>query len=153
MRIQLLAIVFAALAAHADDISCRVVGVTDGDTLTCLTGSNEQIKVRLAQIDAPEKAQPIGQRSKESLSDLSFNKNVTLKVETTDRYGRTVATVMDGSTDVNLLQVKRGMAWVYDKYAHDQSYFDAEDAARTGKVGLWVDKKPIEPSKWRKGER
>lgn len=130
MRHQVVPFVVALLAcanALAADVSCKVVGVTDGDTLTCLTSDKQQIKVRLAQIDAPEKSQPYGKESKRALSDLVFGREVTLEPETTDRYGRTVAQVVIGGKDVNLQMVSGGMAWVYDKYAHDHEYFDAQN--------------------------
>ncbi len=142
---------FAANVAAAADISCRVVGVSDGDTVTCLTSEKQQIKVRLAQIDAPEKNQPFGERSKQALSAMVYGKQVTLQPETTDKYGRTVARVVVGGVDANLAQVKAGMAWVYTQYAREQSYFAAEKQARANRAGLWTDPNPIEPSKWRHG--
>lgn len=145
-------LVFATLSAHASDINCKVIGISDGDTLTCLTASKEQIKVRLAQVDAPEKEQDFGQKSKQSLSNLAYQKDVILKVETTDKYRRTVATVMQNGIDVNLEQIKRGMVWVYTQYAHDPAYFSAEKKARASRIGLWAASNPIEPSKWRKGQ-
>lgn len=142
---------FFSGAAFANDIACRVVGVSDGDTLTCLTSENRQIKTRLAQIDAPEKDQAFGQRSKQALSDLIFGKSVVLQPETTDKYGRTVAKVLIGGRDVNLVLVKTGMAWVYTQYARDQAYFAAEREARSSRAGLWSDPNPIRPSDWRHG--
>lgn len=152
MRLSLAALLvtLASATTHAGDIACRVVGVTDGDTLTCLSGGREQIKVRLGSIDAPEKSQDFGQRSKAALSDLVYGRDVHLQVIDTDRYGRTVAKVIVGGTDVNLEQVKSGMAWVYRKYAKDQRYLAAERAARSARAGLWADSNPVEPSVWRK---
>ncbi|WP_246167820.1 thermonuclease family protein [Propionivibrio limicola] len=132
-------------------IPCRVVGVTDGDTLTCLTEEKQQIKVRLAQIDAPEKAQPFGQRSKQALSDLVFQKDVVLEKETTDKYGRMVAKVLKDGKDVNLEMVRQGMAWVYDQYAHDREYFAIQQVAKSSRAGLWSDVDPVRPSDWRHG--
>lgn len=149
----MLAALFFSGAACANDIACRVVGVSDGDTLTCLTSEKRQIKTRLAQIDAPEKDQAFGQRSKQALSDLVFGKSVVLQPETTDKYGRTVAKVLIGGRDVNLALVKAGMAWVYTQYARDQAYFAAEREARSSRVGLWSDPNPTRPSDWRHGGR
>lgn len=137
--------------AKDSPVSCRVVAIADGDTLTCLTADKRQIKTRLAQIDAPEKNQPFGQRAKQALSDWVYGKDVTLQPETTDRYGRTVATVLLAGQDVNLNMVKAGMAWVYTQYVHDPAYFAAETQARTRKAGLWSDPNPIRPSEWRHG--
>lgn len=139
-------------AAVAESIDCKVVGVSDGDTLTCLTDAKQQIKVRLAQIDAPEKAQPFGDRSKQALSGLVFGQQVTLERETTDKYGRLVAKVIHGDQDVNLEMVRSGMAWVYDQYARDPEYFAAQDSARSSRTGLWADANPLRPSEWRRGD-
>jgi endonuclease YncB( thermonuclease family) len=147
------ALLLTPLPAFSADLACKVVGVTDGDTLTCLTQEKRQIKVRLAQIDAPEKAQPFGQRAKQALSDLVFGKQVMLERETTDRYGRMVAKVIKDSQDINLDMVRAGMAWVYDQYAHDQHYFSVQEVARTARAGLWADENPVRPSEWRNGGR
>lgn len=117
-RVCLLLLMLAALQtvlAKDSPVSCRVVAIADGDTLTCLTADKRQIKTRLAQIDAPEKNQPFGQRAKQALSDWVYGKDVTLQPETTDCYGRTVATVLRAGQDVNLSMVKTGMAWVYTR--------------------------------------
>lgn len=140
----------SAASANLETFKAKVVGVHDGDTITVLTPDDEQIKVRLAQIDAPEKAQAFGEVSKQNLSNLVFNKTVTVKVSDKDRYGRLVATIFANNTDANLAQVKKGMAWVYQQYAKDQAYFAAETAARNKRVGLWADAKPIAPWNFRK---
>ena len=98
----------------------RVVAVADGDTLTVLDAQQKQHKIRLLGIDAPEKAQPFGQKSKESLSLLAFQKQVQVRSSKKDRYGRTVGQVFVGNTDVCLEQVKLGMAWHYKAYQREQ---------------------------------
>lgn len=91
----------------------RVVAVSDGDTIIIFDASKTQHKVRLAGIDAPEKGQPFGNVSKESLSRLMFDKRVEARCHKKDRYGREVCKVMRGGTDVNLEQIMVGMAWWY----------------------------------------
>jgi endonuclease YncB( thermonuclease family) len=88
----------------------KVVGISDGDTITVLVGGRQPLKVRLAEIDTPEKSQAYGQRSKQSLSDLAFGKQVRVEQQDRDRYGRVVGKAYVGSLDVNAKQVKRGMA-------------------------------------------
>jgi endonuclease YncB( thermonuclease family) len=134
-------------------ISGRVVGVADGDTLTVLTPEYEQVKVRLAEIDAPEKAQSFGQVSKKSLSDLAYGKAVEIRVVTTDRYGRTVGAVTVDGQDINQLQVERGLAWAYRKYLHRPELLDVEAAARAAHRGLWADADPIPPWEFRHEKR
>lgn len=146
-------------SAFADTIYGRVVGVADGDTLTVLDGSKQQHKIRLDGIDAPEKAQPFGQRSKQSLSDLAYNRNVQVQTHKRDRYGRVVGKVLLDGTDLNLHQINRGLAWHYKAYAQEQSredrvrYAAAEEVARSEKRGLWRDAEPTPPWDWRKNAR
>jgi endonuclease YncB( thermonuclease family) len=126
--------------ALTDTVAGRVVGITDGDTLTILQ-DREQIKIRLVDIDAPEKDQPFEQRSKQSLSDLCFQKEATGSTKGKDRYGRTLATVHCEGVDANAEQVRRGLAWVYRKYAPKNSpLYVPEDAARRSESGLWADR-------------
>jgi endonuclease YncB( thermonuclease family) len=137
----------------------KVVGVADGDTMTILGAGNRQTRVRLQGIDAPESRQAFGQDSKRNLSDLVFNKQVVVEYEKTDQYGRTLGKVLIGGRDVNLEQVKAGLAWHYKHYQGDQSpadrrlYADAETEARSARRGLWADAAPIPPWDFRRGKR
>jgi micrococcal nuclease len=100
-------------------------------------------------IDAPEKTQAFGERSKQSPSDLCFGRDATYKAQTIDKYGRTVARVTCGGADVNRAQVERGMAWVYDKYNTDHSLPAVQANAMAGSKGLWAEKSPIPPWEFR----
>jgi endonuclease YncB( thermonuclease family) len=137
------------------DITGYVVGVADGDTISVLDADKVQHKIRLTGIDAPEKKQPFGNRSKQSLSDMVFNKTVTVETDKRDRYGRELGKVMESGKDVNLEQVRAGMAWHYKAYERTQSvidrqpYADAEIEAKAAKRGLWVDAEPTPPWEWR----
>ena len=129
-----------------------MVAVADGDTITVLR-EREQVKVRLVEIDAPEKAQAFGNRSKQSLSDLCFNKTARLDDKGKDRYGRTLARVYCDGADANAEQVRRGMAWVYDRYVTDRGLYSIQDEARAAKRGLWADNSPVPPWEWRRKKR
>lgn len=144
--VLLLALVCAQ--SHAD----QVVGVADGDTLTVLR-DGRQVKVRLANIDAPEKKQAYGTRSKQALSLLCFGRNAVLDVGETDRYGRMVAVVHCGGVNANAAQVRNGMAWVYRQYNHDIGLLGIEAAARAARTGLWADQNPQEPWLYRKSRK
>lgn len=149
-------LIFAQLlcvSAMAEEITGYVVGVADGDTLTILVDGHEQIKVRLAEIDAPEKSQPFGQHSKQSLSDLCFDKDAVLQKTATDRYGRTVAKVTCAGIYANGEQIRAGLAWAYRKYLRDQSLLGLESDAREAKRGLWIDSEPVPPWEFRKLKR
>lgn len=149
-------ILISIQSAYADVLSGRVVGVADGDTITVLDSTNTQHKIRLDGIDAPEKKQAFGNVSKKSLSDLVFNKDVEVDWQKVDRYGRKVGKVIIDDVDVNLEQIKRGLAWFYKKYQGELSqadriaYANAEREAEASQVGLWVDKDPIPPWEFRK---
>jgi endonuclease YncB( thermonuclease family) len=94
--------------------------VADGDTITLLDNSRQQHKIRLAGIDAPEKAQPFGLRSKQHLSELAFGKDAKADCYKVDRYDRDVCTVFVNGQDVGLAQLDAGLAWWFRKYAHDK---------------------------------
>lgn len=138
--------------AQATTLTGKVVSIADGDTLTILTDSREQVKIRLAGIDTPEKAQPFGTKAKQALAALTFNKQVRVDVETKDKYGRTVGTVFVNGQNVNSEMVQQGMAWVYRKYTNDQKLYALEAEAKQAKRGLWASDKPIEPWLWRRGK-
>lgn len=154
LALLLLASPVAEASAYAE-ISGRVVGVTDGDTIRLLTPDNQQVKVRLAEIDAPEKDQPYGMKAKQALAALCFSKNVRAVVVDHDRYGRTVARLYVGGTDINAAMVRQGAAWVYLKYLHDRSLLAVEQGARAAKRGLWAlqDDQRLPPWEWRKDEK
>lgn len=137
----------------------RVVRIADGDTVTVLDATNTQHRIRLQGIDAPESHQAFGTQSKKSLSDMIFDKDVTVIYDKTDQYGRLVGKILLNGEDVNLEQVKAGMAWHYKEYEREQSpedrelYARAEDDARSARRGLWVDASPTEPGEFRRNEK
>lgn len=146
-------LVLTQTAFGAEMLRGKVVGIADGDTLTLLSPGNVQTRIRLFQIDAPEKSQAFGQNAKASLSELVFGRTIDVRVETRDRYGRTVGTLLLEGNDINLEQVRRGMAWVYRQYAKDPVYYKAEEQARQNHVGLWSENEPMPPWVFRHGEK
>ena len=143
-----------ALPSTADIITGKVIAISDGDTLTVLIDKTPY-KIRLSEIDTPEKRQPYGKKAKQALSDLVFGKTISVKVETTDRYGRTVGRIYLGDLDVNAEMVRNGHAWVYQKYAKDKNLYQLEVIAKENEVGLWSLPKAqkIPPWEWRRGKR
>lgn len=134
------------------DIEGKVVGVADGDTLTVLRNQT-QFRVRLAEIDAPEKAQAFGRQAKQSLSNLCFGKSARVENKGHDRYGRTIGRVWCAGVDISAEQVQRGMAWVYDRYATDKHLYALQQNAQSSKRGLWADPEPVRPWEWRRAKR
>ncbi len=158
LALFVVATLFAA-QAYAEILTGRVVGVADGDTVTVLDASRQQHKIRLMGIDAPEKKMPYGNRSKQLLSDMVFDRHVQVEYDKKDRYGRTVGKIIVGGVDANLAQIKAGMAWHYKQYQRDQSvadraaYAQAEEEARISQHGLWKDTDPMPPWDWRKQQK
>ncbi len=164
--VALLLSALAVSSARSETITGKVVGVADGDTITVLDAVNAQHKIRLSGIDAPEKAQPFGQRSKAAMSALVFGKEVDVVAGKRDRYGRLIGRVLVAqpscttdvcpkTVDAGLAQLTLGMAWWYRHYAREQSAADAgayeiaEHAARAHQLGLWRDAEPVAPWDWR----
>ncbi len=156
--IKILAIVICGLFASlslADTLHGRVVAVADGDTLTILDASNQQFKIRLTGIDAPEKKQPFGQVSKQHLASMVFGKPVAVEWFKKDKYQRTLGKILLDGRDVNREQIKSGMAWHYKKYEKEQPkedrqpYSDAETEARQRMIGIWGDAAPVPPWEFR----
>ena len=154
--ITFLLICLLTLSAPAETITGNVVRITDGDTLVVLDANKVQYKIRLVGIDAPEKKQAYGKKSKENLSDLVAGKFVIVEYDKLDRYKRVLGKILLNSKDMNLEQIKSGMAWHYKKYQKEQSqsdrmlYSEAEVDARNAKRGLWYDPSPIPPWEYRK---
>ena len=145
------------------DFTAKVLRVVDGDTIYVENRFGKNFKVRLTGIDAPEKKQPYGLASTHKLNEILINKWVLLESKpkngnpySIDRYNRVLAKVIFDGRDVNLSQVSSGYAWHFKRYQKQQSqsdrlsYSQAELEAKKNKMGLWREKKPIAPWKWRK---
>lgn len=155
--VLLLAILTIALllagTSYGRELQGRVVGVSDGDTLTLLVGS-ERMRVRLSDIDAPERGQPYGRRARQSLAELCHDQTATLLAAGKDRWGRTLGVVSCAGVVANREQVRRGLAWVYSRYARADSPLHAVqgEARREGR-GLWRAPDPLPPWEWRSRRR
>lgn len=143
------------LSVQADVLTGKVVGISDGDTITVLDATKTEHKVRLMGIDAPEKSQDFGNQSKRALSDYIYQKEVTVEYKKQDRYKRKVGKVIFEGKDICLAMIELGMAWHYKDYEKEQSktdrdlYSQAEIKAREAKIGIWQATNPIAPSEFR----
>jgi endonuclease YncB( thermonuclease family) len=135
----------AALAQRTTTLTGKVVGITDGDTITVLDAEKHQHKIRLEGIDAPESGQPFGTQAKKALSDKVFGKEVAIKESGKDKYGRTLGHIYVGKQHVNRELVAEGFAWHYKEYNRDSDLASAENEARAAKRGLWRDDVPTPP--------
>ena len=154
---QTIGVVFLSLVLSFSvwaDFTGKVIKIADGDTITVLDRYKVQHRIRLTGIDAPERKQAFGSRSKQSLGKLVFSKTVTVKTNKRDRYGRVLGKILINGTDINKEQIRRGMAWhgyLRDQTAADRiAYADIEKNARKEQRGLWVNPNPMPPWKWRK---
>jgi endonuclease YncB( thermonuclease family) len=158
-RFFALALISINCGLSAGTIQGKVVAVADGDTITVLDATNTKHKIRLQGIDAPEKAQAFGQKSKQSLHQMVHSKQVSIEFQKKDKYGRTVGKVVHNGNDICLEQLKLGMAWHYKQYESEQSkedsiaYQQAELAARDQALGIWKDKNATPPWEFRKQTR
>jgi len=151
MKNLLCLILFFAVSAFG--FTAKVVAIADGDTVTVLTADKQQIKIRLAGIDAPESSQAFGNRAKQALVEKVGGKTIEVVEQSKDRYGRTVADLYLEGRWINLELVAEGWAWHYRQYSRDQRLADAEAAARQAGLGLWADKDPVPPWGFRRGDR
>jgi endonuclease YncB( thermonuclease family) len=134
-------------------LALKVVSFHDGDIFTGLNDANEQVKVRLDAVDAPELGQSFGQASQKALSHRIFGKTVTVITKKHDHYGRTIGHVPLDHRDVNPELLEDGAVWHYNEYDHNAHLARAEEEAKASKKGLWADANPIAPWEWRKTER
>lgn len=166
MLFPLLACIFGS--ARAEEFTSKIIAVLDGDTVLILREgggtaaghppvspslgkrASGLVKIRLAEIDAPEKAQAFGETSKRSLSDMVLGKQVKVASQAIDQYGRMVAHLSVDGLDVNAEQIRRGMAWEYSNFHSNQALIALQEEARKAPRGLWVQDKPTPPWIWRK---
>ena len=129
--------------------SLKIKRVVDGDTVHVFY-QDEVYKIRLTEIDAPERDQPYGSNSTEYLKSLLKEGIVDVDISGTDRYGRKLGRLYWRGKDINRELVSAGYAWVYDQYVTDNSFYENQSKARNSKKGLWKDQNPLEPWNWRK---
>ena len=153
IMLLLICLLLSSSLACATTFNGLVVKISDGDTIQVLYNGKAE-KIRLAGIDTPEKKQPFGQAATRYNRSLCAQKIVTVKVETTDRYGRLVGEVFlpDGRS-LNRELVRAGYAWWFRKYSDDQTIGELEDEARQARRGLWIDPNPVAPWEWRKNQK
>lgn len=138
-----------ALGAQAETFDARVIAVMDGDTVMVLR-NGKRIKVRMANIDAPEKEQAFGAQSRTSLLEMVGKRQVRIDTQAVDQYGRIIAYLAVDGINVNEAQVRRGMAWEYSYHHSDRSYLALQQEAQQARRGLWSQEAPSAPWLWRK---
>ena len=151
----LLCLAWAATPAAADTMRGVVIVVVDGDTVLFKpehyrAASRAFLKIRLADIDAPEQDQPHGDAATRALTDLVLRKQVEIDTVATDTYGRKVAQLRVGALAVNRELVRQGHAWAFTRYRRNPELTAAQREARLARRGLWADAAPVPPWTWRR---
>lgn len=141
------------LVCVSQTIIGTVVGITDGDTFKLLENDTILHRIRVANIDCPERKQPFSKKAKEFTSNAIFNKKIKIEVLNSDRFGRLIAQVYYDSLILSAELVKNGYAWHYTKYSNDSTLIELENQARKFKRGLWQDKSAMPPWEWRKRKK
>jgi micrococcal nuclease len=153
MRALFFGLLLLVTTTSFGQLSGRVIDLADGDTFTLLTSSKKKVKVRLYGIDCPEGKQDFGHDAKKFLSDLIFNKEISVKEMDIDRYGRTIGIVHVETVNVNERMLSAGMAWHYKKYDKNKTWDALEVKARKDKKGLWKNSKALAPWVYRQSKR
>jgi len=136
-------------SALGEEFLAKVIVVIDGDTVLIRRASG-LVKIRLAEIDAPEKTQSYGEISKLSLTGMVLGQRVKVNSQAVDQYGRLIAQLRMNGLDVNAEQIRRGMAWEYSNYHSNLALVDLQDEAKRAQRGLWLQSDPTPPWVWRK---
>lgn len=149
MRLLIASLCCVALSVQAETFNAKVIAVMDGDTVMVLHDGHK-VKVRMANIDAPEKDQTFGQQARDSLLEMVGKKQVQVDSQAVDQYGRVVGLITVDGRNVNREQVRRGMAWEYSHYHTDKTYIALQSEAQQSRRGLWTQTNPQAPWQWRK---
>ena len=149
------ALTMLSAAVSSAAVEGEVVTITDGDTIKILTPAKQQIKVRLADIDTPERGQPYGRKARQVLGEKIHRRQVDVEEVAIDRYQRLVGRVFLDGRNINAEMVEDGAAWVYRKYSDDPQLLRLESQAREQGRGLWAlqPDQRIPPWEWRKQQR
>ena len=145
----------AAIPVMAATMHGVVIVVIDGDTVLFKpdhygAASRAFLKIRLADIDAPERDQPYGDAARHAVTTLVLNQQVELTTVATDAYGRTIARVRKGGMRVDEALVRRGLAWPSTRARNNPGVLEAQREARNAQRGLWADASPTPPWVWRR---
>lgn len=143
------ALLSASSMALGTEFTAKVIAVLDGDTVLVKRGKS-LTKIRMAEIDAPEKAQVFGETSRQSLSGMVMGKQIKVVSQAVDQYGRMVAHISVDGLDVNAEQIRRGMAWEYSNFHSNHALVALQNEAKQAPRGLWALSEPTPPWEWRK---
>jgi len=151
-KLLFLLLIHVPVLIFSQILSIKIVAIKDGDTVVVIDSLNNQITLRLAEVDCPEKNQPFGTKAKQFTSDQVYLKTIKYVVTDTDRYGRSIAMIYYDSDNKYLSAeiIKAGMGWHYKRYSTSKELATFQEKAKQKKIGLWIENDPIEPSEFRR---
>ena len=153
MKIITLSLFFLVNSLYCEVIKdLKVKWVVDGDTVHA-TKEGKLYKIRLTEIDAPERDQPYGSESTQLLKQLLEDGYFDVDISGIDIYERHLGRLYDNGVDINREMVEQGLAWVYDKYVTDKSFYENQSSAQKNNRGLWQNPESIAPWYWRQRGR
>ena len=153
MKIITLSLFFLVNSLYCEVIKdLKVKWVVDGDTVHA-TKEGKLYKIRLTEIDAPERDQPYGGESTQLLKQLLEDGYFDVDISGIDIYERHLGRLYDNGVDINREMVEQGLAWVYDKYVTDKSFYENQSSAQKNNRGLWQNPESIAPWYWRQRGR
>ena len=150
-RTAVLFTAFLCIGNASADTSFRgdVVRILDGDTVEVMDATKQTLRVRLANIDAPERRQAFGEVARQALATMAYRQKIEVIDKGGDQYGRRIGVLMLNGRDLNAAMVGQGMAWVYTRYNSDPTLPALEQRARAARIGLWADQNPTPPWQFR----
>lgn len=150
-RTAVLFTAFLCIGNASADTSFRgdVVRILDGDTVEVLDAAKQTHRVRLANIDAPERQQAFGEVARQALATMAYRQKIEVIDKGGDQYGRRIGVLMLNGRDLNAVMIGQGLAWVYGRYNSDPTLPALEQKARAARIGLWADQNPIPPWQFR----
>lgn len=143
-----LILIFLSFSLYSQ--SGKVIKIKDGDTVVILDSYNNQITLRLAEVDCPESKQNFGKKAKEFTSNEVGSKIVNYKIIDTDRFGRSIAEVYYNNKYLSEEIIKNGYGWHYKRYSQSKKLSQFELLAKKNKLGIWADKNIVAPWDFRK---
>lgn len=146
----LLSLTFFGLECFSQTHKGTLLYVSDGDSFRMVLEDGTKLRIRIADIDCPEKTQAYGLEAKEFVINQIRDKEIFISIKSTDRYGRMVARVCYEGKDLAKELLKSGYAWHYTEHSDDEKLRKLEMKARKKKLGLWADENPVAPWEFRK---
>jgi micrococcal nuclease len=140
---------------YSETIRGKTTKVLDGDTIDVITDQQKMVRIRLDSIDAPEKSQPFGQKSKDTLESWIGDQDVKVDVKSKDKYGRMIGVVYLEDVNINRALVQKGLAFAFEPFLKDQEILKIQEQAKSSHIGVWSipESELVKPWDYRKNNK